>query len=66
MPGTNLKAWLFHERHNPKVGGFDTVDPAAQGDATEQWLRGDIELDRLRDGGRGGSGGRLCGGHGER
>jgi len=59
-PGTNLKAWLFrilrntflsqyrHERHNPTVGGFDTVDPTAQGAAPEQWLRGDIELDRLR------------------
>jgi RNA polymerase sigma-70 factor (ECF subfamily) len=58
--GTNLKAWLFrilrntflsqyrHERHNPTVGGFDTVDPTAQGAASEQWLRDDMELDRLR------------------
>ena len=59
-PGTNLKAWLFrilrntfvsqyrHERHNPTRGGLDTVDPTAQGAAPEQWLRGDLELDRLR------------------
>jgi RNA polymerase sigma-70 factor (ECF subfamily) len=60
-PGTNLKAWLFrilrntflsqyrHERHNPTVGGFDTVNPTAQGAAPEQWLHGDMELDRLRN-----------------
>ncbi len=59
-PGTNLKAWLFRilrntfvsqyrrQRHNPIVGGLDTVDPNAQGPADEQWLRDDIELDRLR------------------
>jgi RNA polymerase sigma-70 factor (ECF subfamily) len=59
-PGTNLKAWLFRilrntflshyrrERHNPLVGGLDTVDPSAQGVAQEQWLRDDMELDRLR------------------
>jgi RNA polymerase sigma-70 factor (ECF subfamily) len=59
-PGTNLKAWLFRilrntflssyrrQRHNPTVGGLDTVDPAAQGAAPEEWLRDDIELDRLR------------------
>ncbi len=59
-PGTNLKAWLFRilrntfvsqyrrQRHNPIVGGLDTVDPNAQGPADEQWLRNDIELDRLR------------------
>jgi RNA polymerase sigma-70 factor, ECF subfamily len=59
-PGTNLKAWLFrilrntflsqyrHERHNPTRGGLDTVDPTAQGPALEEWLRDDLELDRLR------------------
>ena len=59
-PGTNLKAWLFrilrntflsqyrHERHNPTVGGLDTVAPTAPGAETAQWLRGDLELDRLR------------------
>ena len=59
-PGTNLKAWLFrilrntflsqyrHERHNPTVGGLDTVAPTAQGVEPVQWLRGDLELDRLR------------------
>ena len=59
-PGTNLKAWLFrilrntylsqyrHERHNPTVGGLDTVAPAAQAAEPAQWLRGDLELDRLR------------------
>lgn len=59
-PGTNLKAWLFrilrnsfisryrHERHNPIVGGLDTVDPTAQGPDRQEWLRDDLELDRLR------------------
>jgi RNA polymerase sigma-70 factor, ECF subfamily len=59
-PGTNLKAWLFRilrntflslyrrQRHNPTVGGLDTVDADAQGAANEPWLLGDIELDRLR------------------
>jgi RNA polymerase sigma-70 factor (ECF subfamily) len=60
-PGTNLKAWLFRilrntfisqyrrQRHNPTVGGLDTVDPSAQGSAQEEWLQGDIDLDRLRN-----------------
>lgn len=59
-PGTNLKAWLFrilrntflsqyrHERHNPTVGGLDTVAPPGAGPEATQWLRGDLELDRLR------------------
>jgi RNA polymerase sigma-70 factor, ECF subfamily len=59
-PGTNLKAWLFrilrntfvsqyrHERHNPTVGGLDTVAPTVQGPEPTAWLRGDLELDRLR------------------
>ena len=58
--GTNLKAWLFRilrntfislyrrQRHNPTVGGLDTVDPTAQGAAPGQWLRDDLELERLR------------------
>jgi RNA polymerase sigma-70 factor, ECF subfamily len=59
-PDTNLKAWLFRilrntfvslyrrRRHDPTVGGLDTVNPDAQGVASESWLLGDIELDRLR------------------
>ena len=59
-PGTNLKAWLFrilrntflseyrHERHNPTVGGLDTVAPAMPAVESAEWLRGDLELDRLR------------------
>ena len=59
--GSNLKAWLFRilrntfisayrrQRHNPTVGGFDTVDPNAQGAVDEEWLRGDPELHRLRN-----------------
>lgn len=59
-PGTNLKAWLFRilrntfisryrrQRHDPTIGGLDTVDPTAQGPAPEQWLRDDLELHRLR------------------
>ena len=60
-PGSNLKAWLFRilrntfisayrrQRHNPTVGGLDTVDPNAQGPADEEWLQGDVELHRLRN-----------------
>jgi RNA polymerase sigma-70 factor (ECF subfamily) len=60
-PGTNLKAWLFRilrntfidqyrrRRTNPTVGGLDTVDPVGQGAAQEDWLRNDIDLDRLRN-----------------
>lgn len=59
-PGTNLKAWLFRilrntflslyrrRRIDPTIGGLDTVAPTAQGVAHEEWLRDDIELDRLR------------------
>jgi RNA polymerase sigma-70 factor, ECF subfamily len=59
-PGTNLKAWLFRilrntfidqyrrHRNDPTVGGLDTVDPVSQGVAHEEWLRDDIDLDRLR------------------
>jgi RNA polymerase sigma-70 factor (ECF subfamily) len=60
-PGTNLKAWLFRilrnafvdqyrrRRNDPTIGGLDTVDPVAQGAAQEDWLRDDIDLDRLRN-----------------
>jgi len=59
-PGTNLKAWLFRilrnafisvyrrRRHDPTVGGLDTVDLGAAGSDEPAWFRGDIELDRLR------------------
>jgi RNA polymerase sigma-70 factor, ECF subfamily len=59
-PGTNLKAWLFRilrntfvslyrrQRHDPTVGGLDTVGDAALAAAPEEWLRDDVELDRLR------------------
>lgn len=59
-PGTNLKAWLFRilrnaflsqirrRRGNPVVGGLDTVDPGAAGVEPTEWLRDDLELDRLR------------------
>jgi RNA polymerase sigma-70 factor, ECF subfamily len=58
--GTNLKAWLFRilrntfvglyrrRRRDPTIGGLDTVDPTAQGPAPEEWLRDDLELERLR------------------
>jgi RNA polymerase sigma-70 factor (ECF subfamily) len=58
--GTNLKAWLFRilrntfisryrrQRHDPTVGGLDTVDPTAQGPSREEWLRDDLEMERLR------------------
>jgi RNA polymerase sigma-70 factor (ECF subfamily) len=59
-PGTNLKAWLFRilrntfvslyrrQRHDPTVGGLDTVGDTAGTAAPEEWLRDDVELDRLR------------------
>jgi RNA polymerase sigma-70 factor (ECF subfamily) len=55
-PGTNLKAWLFRilrntfislyrrRRASPEIGGLDLE----QTPATEEWLRDDLELDRLR------------------
>src|SRR3989441_12460770 len=55
-PGTNLKAWLFRilrttfislyrrRRASPEVSGVDVEDAAA----SEEWLRDDLELDRLR------------------
>jgi RNA polymerase sigma-70 factor (ECF subfamily) len=59
--GTNLKAWLFRilrntfisgyrrRRNDPVAGGLDTVTPSlADQAATDDWLRGDVELDRLR------------------
>ena len=59
-PGTNLKAWLFRilrntflsharrRRTSPIVGGLDTVQPVHADAADDNWLRDDIELDRLR------------------
>lgn len=59
-PGSNLKAWLFRilrntfisgyrrRRHDPTVGGLDTVDPAVAPPDSAGWLRDDLELDRLR------------------
>src|SRR5262245_30026248 len=59
-PGTNLKAWLCRilrnaflsharrRRTNPTVGGLDTVMPDVEAPGREQWLRNDLELDRLR------------------
>ena len=57
-PGTNLKAWLFRilrnrfvseyrrRRATPLVDAADLVETAAAHD--EEWLRDDVELDRLR------------------
>ena len=59
-PGTNLKAWLFRilrntfislyrrQRHDPTVGGLDTVNPNPNDATGGEWLRGDRELDCLR------------------
>jgi len=59
-PGTNLKAWLFRilrntfislyrrRRHDPTIGGLDTVDAYSQSATDEAWLRDDLELGRLR------------------
>jgi RNA polymerase sigma-70 factor, ECF subfamily len=60
-PGTNLKAWLFRilrntsasfyrrRRANPVVGGLDTVSSDRESRDGGDWLRGDLELDRLRN-----------------
>ena len=59
-PGTNLKAWLFRilrnaflsqyrrQRGSPVVGTLDTVDPRMPDTPAAEWLRDDLELDRLR------------------
>ena len=59
-PGTNLKAWLFRilrnaflsqyrrQRISPVVGTVDTVDPRMPEAPAAEWLRDDLELDRLR------------------
>jgi len=59
-PGTNLKAWLFRilrnvfislyrrRRHNPLVTHPGPVESVAEG-PQDAWLRGDLELDRLRN-----------------
>jgi RNA polymerase sigma-70 factor (ECF subfamily) len=59
-PGSNLKAWLFRilrntfvslyrrQRHDPTVGGLDTVEVGTPDAGSEAWLLGDVELERLR------------------
>ncbi len=59
--GTNLKAWLYRilrntfislyrrQRSNPTRGGLDTTAPIAPDAGGEDWLRDDLELDRLRN-----------------
>jgi len=58
VPGTNTKAWLFrilrntfisdyrHRRASPIVAGPDLTETAEA--PRENWLRDDLELDRLR------------------
>src|SRR5439155_8409767 len=58
-PGTNLRPWLFRilrnpfvsayrrQRHNPVVGGLDTVTPTDE-PVNDNWFQHDIDLDRLR------------------
>jgi RNA polymerase sigma-70 factor, ECF subfamily len=58
--GSNLKAWLFRilrnafvsqyrrQRGSPVVGTLDTVDPRMPDAPAAEWLRDDLELDRLR------------------
>ena len=60
-PGTNLKAWMFRilrntfisgyrrRRNDPVTSGLDVAAIPQTDQATaDQWLRGDLELDRLR------------------
>jgi RNA polymerase sigma-70 factor (ECF subfamily) len=59
-PGTNLKAWLFRilrntfisgyrrRRNDPTTGGLDTVAPSHADGPVGDWVRRDVELDRLR------------------
>src|SRR5215475_6615990 len=59
-PGTNLKAWLLRilrntfisqyrrRRHDPTVGGLDTVAPEVPPTSDIGWRRDEVELDRLR------------------
>ncbi len=60
-PGTNLKAWLFRilrnaftsqfrrHRHDPTVGGLDTVDPHGQEAAPAAWPGDEMEQPQLRN-----------------
>ncbi len=60
-PGTNLKAWLLRilrnayfsrwrsSRRHPTDGGLDTVAGPVPDDPSQEPLRGDMELDRLRN-----------------
>jgi RNA polymerase sigma-70 factor (ECF subfamily) len=59
-PGTNLKAWLFRilrntfisryrrQRNDPTASGLDAVEAVADRGGDGGWLRGDLELERLR------------------
>jgi RNA polymerase sigma-70 factor (ECF subfamily) len=59
-PGTNLKAWLFcilrntffslhrRQRVSVPIGGLTAIARAMPERAHEEWLRDDLELDRLR------------------
>ncbi len=61
VPGTNLKAWLFRilrnafvsryrrQRHEPVVGGLDTIDPHGQEAGRPEWPGDDMEQDQLRN-----------------
>jgi RNA polymerase sigma-70 factor, ECF subfamily len=62
VPGSNLKAWLFRilrnafldakrrDRRSPVVlRQSDEAEHEHEHDASDAWLRGDIEIDRLRN-----------------
>ncbi len=61
IPGTNLKAWLFRilrnafisryrrQRHDPVVGGLDTVDPHGQEAARPEWPGDEMQQDQMRN-----------------
>ena len=48
IPRNTFISRYRRQRHKPTIGGLDTVDPTAQGPAREEWLRDDLELERLR------------------